>query len=341
MMRTEVKIGISVAVLLVVVVVGYVVINRSEDPAPAGNPSANRTGNASGLTYAEPANGTNRSANSSWPTNRAANNAGNQTSIFGGGYSLNTANNAANNATTVGWGAYNTPSNAGYNTANAASNGGSFTTVYNAAGNSASDWDDFDSAWTSNVASNSASNQAGGTTGGTGGFDTAVSSGETRTYTVKSGDSGFWGIAAKPEVYGDGKFYTLLEEANKNVDSRRLAVGTVLKVPPLPKTGPVAAGGPGGASVAADGSKVYVVVDGDTLTKIARQTLGSGSQANVDALLKANPGLTANIKPGQKITLPDVVAVTPGTGTGSTTRAASNRPANTSSDGAPRPTFNR
>jgi LysM repeat protein len=354
MMRTEVKIGISVAVLLVVVVVAYVVIGRDGDAGPAGNQSDNRVAvankPASGLNYGEPAGEANRSSNAAWPSNRASNTASGQTGVFGNNnYTFNAAN-AANTATanTGGFGSYNVANNA----ANSASTNGSFTTVYNAASNAASggageDWVDFNSSWVSNGASNAASNQFGGTTGGIFG-PTPVPADQTRTYTVKAGDSGFWGIAAKPEVYGDGKFYTLLEEANKGVDSRRLAVGTVLKVPPLPKAtqATVAAGGVG---TSADGSKVYTVVDGDSLFKIAGKTLGGETQANVDALIKANPGLTANIKPGQKITLPDSATVAPGPATGTprtnatatTPRTGTTRPANTSADGAPRPSFNR
>ena len=52
------------------------------------------------------------------------------------------------------------------------------------------------------------------------------------TYTVKAGDSGFWGIAQN--VYGNGKYFGLIAKANPNAFSERLHVGQVLTIPPLP-----------------------------------------------------------------------------------------------------------
>jgi len=350
MMRTEVKIGISVAILLVVVVIAYVVLGRGGDTKPPGNQGDNRVAVAntpsSGLNYGNSANTANRSVNTTWGTNTASNmavnNANNRTSIYDDIYNSNNTYTAANSASNSAW-----PYNGSYtsynaaNTANTAySNTGytGYNSAYNAAGNSAGnsvdvDWGGFDDSWNSNVASNSAGNRSSGT----GGSETTASAGETRTYTVKSGDN-FWSIAASQ--YGDGKYNTLLVDANKDVDPTKLQVGTVLKVPPLPaRTGP-ASGGAGGVTTSADGSKVYVVAEGDTLWKIAEKMVGGGAntQAKVDALVKANPGLTASIKPGQKITLPDNATVTPGTGTSrtgttsDTPRTASNRPVDTTTD---------
>jgi nucleoid-associated protein YgaU len=71
--------------------------------------------------------------------------------------------------------------------------------------------------------------------GGSAAAGTARSIPETpagsRTYTVAAGDSGFWGIAQKE--YGDGKYWTLIAEANPKVESSALRVGQKLVIPPL------------------------------------------------------------------------------------------------------------
>ncbi len=59
----------------------------------------------------------------------------------------------------------------------------------------------------------------------------------SRTYTVKPGDAGFWGIAEK--VYGEGRYWQLIARANPNTDSNALRVGQKLSIPPLRKA-PVA-----------------------------------------------------------------------------------------------------
>jgi nucleoid-associated protein YgaU len=58
----------------------------------------------------------------------------------------------------------------------------------------------------------------------------------------------------------------------------------------------------------------YVVVAGDSLSKIAHKQYGSGNvQKQMDAILAANPGLTLKsvLKIGQKLTLPAAVPVDP------------------------------
>jgi LysM repeat protein len=57
------------------------------------------------------------------------------------------------------------------------------------------------------------------------------------TYTVVSGDSP-WNIAQK--VYGDGSKYPLILDANNMTKDTRLRVGSVLQIPPLPGSAPVA-----------------------------------------------------------------------------------------------------
>ena len=54
-----------------------------------------------------------------------------------------------------------------------------------------------------------------------------------RVYVVQKDDLGFWSIAQK--VYGDGKHWHLIADANPGVDVEKLSVGDRLKIPPLPK----------------------------------------------------------------------------------------------------------
>ena len=51
-------------------------------------------------------------------------------------------------------------------------------------------------------------------------------------YTVVEGDRGFWGIAVK--VYGAGKYWPLIAQANPDVAPARLTPGQELIMPPMP-----------------------------------------------------------------------------------------------------------
>jgi len=337
MMRTEVKIGISVAILLVVVVVGYVVIARTGDSKPAGNESDSRVARANNAPSIIYDNTANRTTNTSWPSaggsNTAANNTGGRSIWENSNYSSNNA--AANRSNAAGNTAGNTSMWGGYSSSNAANNAASNAVAFNAANNAAGNGSSIVVDW-GNWDTNAASNNAAGQTGtGTNATDQA------RTYTVKSGDT-FSSIAQ--EMYGDRNQFQRLVDANPSVDPRSMQVGTVLKVPPLPArtlpgTGTAGAGESGNVTAAAGGTKTYVVVEGDTLWKIAEKTLGNGARG-VDAIKKANPGLTDNIKPGQKIILPDSATAPATANTNTVTpRPATNRPADASTNGPARPRF--
>lgn len=124
-----------------------------------------------------------------------------------------------------------------------------------------------------------------------------------QTYTIKQGDAGFWQIAQK--VYGDGKHWPLIAKANPATDSSHLRVGQVLKIPPLPAATTVSAGiagraTPDGAEAPA-GKKVYVVQAGDSgYWAIAQKVYGDGRLWN--QIAKDNPGLDSNaLKVGMKV----------------------------------------
>jgi len=124
-------------------------------------------------------------------------------------------------------------------------------------------------------------------------------------YIVQEGDLGFWGIAEK--VYGDGKHYALIAKANPTVHSSSLRVGQALQVPPLPKPGerrPAAAtdGVDGGAPAARKDR--YTVQKGDAgFWGIAQKVYGNG--AKWPLIAKANPDVDSrSLRPGMVLTVP-------------------------------------
>ncbi len=114
-------------------------------------------------------------------------------------------------------------------------------------------------------------------------------------YIVSSKDgAGLWGIAAKPEVYGKGYRYKLLEKANPGIDSSRLRPGMKLLVPPVPvrveeKKTPKAVDNSVDVGLAG-GGKRYTVVAGDQgFWGISKKVYGSGKYFSL--IRKANPGV--------------------------------------------------
>jgi nucleoid-associated protein YgaU len=128
---------------------------------------------------------------------------------------------------------------------------------------------------------------------------------------VQPGDN-FSVIAQK--LYGSARHYTAIEQANPGVDSRRLQVGQVIRVPDrdsvvsTPAVSTVAAVETAPASV--DTSRQYRVQPNDSLYKIAQTLYGDGSrweeiyQINRQAIGE-NP---ANLKVGQVLALPEAPA---------------------------------
>jgi nucleoid-associated protein YgaU len=129
----------------------------------------------------------------------------------------------------------------------------------------------------------------------------------TTDYTVKRGDS-LWKVAH--QMLGDGARYTDIVALNKELLDGRpdfIVAGTVLKIP-LEHS----------SSADEDGRapEAYVVRTGDTLSKIAEQELGDGSQyrqifeasrahEQPDGARLENPDL---IRPGWELTIPQTAA---------------------------------
>lgn len=132
----------------------------------------------------------------------------------------------------------------------------------------------------------------------------------TRTYTVTAEDTGgFWGIAQR--VYGDGKYMNLIAEANPTANPNALNVDDRLLIPPLPTqtsgTGPAPA--PGEARTRADGTREYIVKENDSFWTIAQQAYGNG--AYYPLLVQANPDVNpSNLRVGSRILIPPRQATT-------------------------------
>jgi len=57
-----------------------------------------------------------------------------------------------------------------------------------------------------------------------------AAAGTSGTYVVEKGDNGFWDVAKK--MYGNGKYWRLISDANPGVDSGALQPGQRLIIPP-------------------------------------------------------------------------------------------------------------
>jgi len=177
------------------------------------------------------------------------------------------------------------------------------------------------------------------TTGG--GLSTDASTGQ-KIYIVQEGDAGFWGIAQKPEVYGDGTQWPRIAKANPKADSSRLRAGQKLVIPPKPAdaSGGGTSGG-AGAPALAPGQTIYVVQEGDAgFWDIAKKKYGDGTLW--PAIAKANPRANPQrLRAGQKIVIPPVSTAREATAAAPTaTTPRPSRPAGTDTTGKfPRPIF--
>jgi nucleoid-associated protein YgaU len=129
-------------------------------------------------------------------------------------------------------------------------------------------------------------------------------------YVVQKDDKGYWGIAEKPFVYGDGRKWDLIAKANPNADPARLQVNQELVIPPLVRvtdTRPITI-----SSTRPSGTHgQYTIKAGDTLVTIAKSQYGD---ANLwQAIAKANPEVDpTRLKIGKDLVIPPLSEVRPG-----------------------------
>jgi len=130
---------------------------------------------------------------------------------------------------------------------------------------------------------------------------------QQRTYVVKKGDAGFWGIAEN--VYGHGKYYWLIAKANPQADSKKLRPGLKLLIPPLPGSGlparTIEAEAEPKVVLKAD-QRIYLVQAGDAgFWGIAQKVYGQGKYHRLIA--EANPQANPKkLQPGQKLIIPEL-----------------------------------
>ncbi|PKL47151.1 MAG: hypothetical protein CVV42_13850 [Candidatus Riflebacteria bacterium HGW-Riflebacteria-2] len=127
-------------------------------------------------------------------------------------------------------------------------------------------------------------------------------------YVIKQGDTlksiaeKYYGQASKERTIADLNFI-------EKPSSIKVGEEIIVDVKPLGKSEQVTSslaktGRLPDASLA--GAKTYTIRQGDTLGKIARETLGSGTSSAISSLMKANPGLNANnLKIGEILVIPD------------------------------------
>ena len=134
--------------------------------------------------------------------------------------------------------------------------------------------------------------------------------GGDRIYIVKKGDNGFWAIAAKPEVYGDGKYWDLIKKANPEARSENLRPGQELRIPPLDADAG-AARVPSAPAVSRPPTLTepgtYVVQKGDTggFSSIAKKVYHDGTLW--PAIEEANPGVdTRRLRVGTELIIPSL-----------------------------------
>lgn len=160
-----------------------------------------------------------------------------------------------------------------------------------------------------------------------------------REYTIRKGDVSFEAIAARPDVFGNKKYARAIQAANPLLSPDKLIAGrTVIKIPldpeniqgkvvevtppaPVPKSEPKVEAKPQPktepkpepvkptpappAAPDKPTTEFYIVKDGDTLSKIAKQKYGRSGlwelilEANADQLDDAS-----KLKPGMKLKIP-------------------------------------
>jgi len=143
----------------------------------------------------------------------------------------------------------------------------------------------------------------------------APSAATSRIYVVQQGDNGFWDIAEKQ--YGDGKYYELIAQANPDADTNSLRPGQRLILPPLPETASPSARRDELPTGAPPGSETYLVKDGDSYWSIAEAKYGNGLFHYV--LEQANNVDANSLRPGMVLVIPPK----PTTGPAGTTPAPS------------------
>jgi len=148
--------------------------------------------------------------------------------------------------------------------------------------------------------------------------------GTARTHVIRSNDK-LWTLAET--YYGHGKHWQFLVEANPGLSPTALVVGRTIKIPPLPAAAVssvrAAVGPTGTITLAADGTKTYIVAKNDSFWKIAARGDVYGNGIHYKLIAAANPGANSNsLQPGDKLIIPPLTTTSPGGDVGTSTGTA-------------------
>lgn len=134
-----------------------------------------------------------------------------------------------------------------------------------------------------------------------------------RTHVVAQGET-FVSIARA--VYGDGRYYQSLIDANPSIDPDKLKPGMTIQLPPDSQVkqsrskSAKSSGSASSPSLTSDG-KTYTVQNGDSLYKIAKKLYGNGQKS--DDLYEANKQTigpdSTRLRVGMVLTLPEAPTV--------------------------------
>jgi|GEM_PF-1217573 len=335
-MRTDVKIGIAVGLVLVIGVVSYMVINSGSSNAPEEDPPVVAPGDAvggagGGLNSGNPDGSIADSLFPSRPTDPWA-------PGVGGGAAAGTEDTTTGGADTSG-GAEDTLTGGGGTDAVV---GVGDTTTGGTAADTITDPEPGSVEITMvspgpvdpGPADTSGSPVGGDSSVGPidpgsprdvpypGSNDTSIGStsdavtvtGTTRTHVIKSNDK-LWTLAET--YYGHGKHWQHLVAANPGLSPTALVVGRTIKIPPLPaqavSSGRTTVGPTGTVVQSADGTKTYIVAKGDSFWKIAARSDVYGNGIHYKLIGAANPGANSNsLQPGDKLVIPPLTVGSPG-----------------------------
>lgn len=147
-------------------------------------------------------------------------------------------------------------------------------------------------------------------------LDTIVPSGTVspvadRTHKIEEGET-LTVIAEKLYGPGNGKYWTKIIEANPGLNPRNLTVGKVIKIPALVRETSRTASVLTTDSTLPGGQKIYVVKTGDTLSGIAARADVYGSAGKWRLIAEANRNINPNaLRVGTKLIIPPLEASTP------------------------------
>lgn len=128
-----------------------------------------------------------------------------------------------------------------------------------------------------------------------------------RTHVVAQGETF---VSISRAVYGDGRYFQALVDANPTVTPEKLRPGMTISLPPdsqVKESHKASKSAPAASSSKASEGKTYTVQNGDSLYKIARKLYGNGEKS--EDIYQANKQTigpdSTRLKIGMVLTLPE------------------------------------